>query len=711
MVYESSNDKKIVNCSNVQRDKLNRLVEEKQIGTHDLDTVIRNYSAYQLSDAEKKVLSYGLNFSLPPKKLNYGSFMLPFEKLYRESRGKGIRDSGKMEFKTALKNIAFEGYNNFNSRKTMSLSNEERAALQQLKENDSIVIQKADKGNVVVIINKCDYIDTLVKLLSDKDKFAEVHIPPGKEILNLLLSQEKVIVDLLKTLKKEYKQKKQLPGGITDTTYWKLYPQGTKPGRMYGSAKVHKPLEDGVPKFRPIISAIGTASYKIAKFLVPILKPFSTNEYSLSDSFKFKEEILQQNSNTFMSTMDIESLFTNLPLNETIDICIKLVFEHNNLVEGMNKEEFRRLLVIATQDSMFIFDGKYYKQVDGVAMGSPLGPILANIFLSHWEEKWLNKCSDSFKPSFYRRYVDDIFLLFNTQEESEHFTNYVNKQHKKMVFVPDNEKDNCISFLDISVIRKEGSLVSNIYRKPTFSGVYTSYNSFMPTNYKKSLVITLVYRLFTIISEPTTFTSELKYLREILFKNGYPLAFLDSCVKKFYKNRQRVAIATVERDEVTIVLPYLGTVTTQIKTKLSKLFGKYLPNCNIKVVSKMTYRMGNLFRFKDIFPNAIMSDIVYFYKCSSCNATYVGNTCRHRKVRECDHMGISPRTGKVVRGTLTTAVRDHMLICNTVVGSGDFSILSQGGFKHDLEMKESIMIKKLHPSLNKDKASIPLYLF
>ena len=129
------------------------------------------------------------------------------------------------------------------------------------------------------------------------------------------------------------------------------------------------------------------------------------------------------------------------------------------------------------------------------------------------------------------------------------------------------------------------------------------------------------------------------------------------------------------------------------------------------LVNKTSFRIGNLFRFKDSCPESIMSHINYLYKCSSCNAAYVGKTYRHKKVRICEHMGISPRTGKTVKGVITTAVHDHMLHCDTVVCEGDFSILSKGGDYRELEIKESIMIQKLKPSLNRDLMSTPLYLF
>ena len=87
-----------------------------------------------------------------------------------------------------------------------------------------------------------------------------------------------------------------------------------------------------------------------------------------------------------MTSFDIDSLFTNIPLNETIDLCTKKLFQGKRKYKGLTKSEFKTLLSFAVKDSFFLFNGKYYKQLDGVAMGSHLGPSLANVFLSHWEE-------------------------------------------------------------------------------------------------------------------------------------------------------------------------------------------------------------------------------------------------------------------------------------------------------------------------------------
>ena len=136
-----------------------------------------------------------------------------------------------------------------------------------------------------------------------------------------------------------------------------LKPVGTRPGVMYGSCKVHKASVGNCPPFRPILSALNTPIYKSAKFLLQILKPLATNEFTVKDSFHFAEEIVDQQHDLFMGSLDVDSLFTNIPLEETIEICTNELFKETETAEGLNKE----LLSLATKDSHFIFDGTLYK--------------------------------------------------------------------------------------------------------------------------------------------------------------------------------------------------------------------------------------------------------------------------------------------------------------------------------------------------------------
>ena len=123
---------------------------------------------------------------------------------------------------------------------------------------------------------------------------------------------------------------------INEDLYNKLRPVGSN----LESFKVI----DGCPALRPILSAIRTPTYKIAKFLVPILKDLTFNEYSVKDSFDFAKEILQQNSNCFMASFDITSIFTNIPLDETINICSNELFDKKQYVSNLHRAGFEKLL-------------------------------------------------------------------------------------------------------------------------------------------------------------------------------------------------------------------------------------------------------------------------------------------------------------------------------------------------------------------------------
>ena len=346
-------------------------------------------------------------------------------------------------------------------------------------------------------------------------------------------------------------------------------------------------------------------------------------------------------------------------------------------------------------------------------MGSSLGPTLANLFLCHHEKIWLDNCPIELKPAWYRRYVDDIFTLFRSEESANLFKSYMNGMHANINFTNEKEIDGCLSFLDILITRNEGRYHTNIYRKPTFSGIYSNFKSFIPTTFKLNLLFTLLFRLFHIISGTSSFHVEVEKLKGIMLKNGYPARIFARCVKLFLaKNKTHVKVTTVPKKEVFVILPYLGKTSMKIASSLKKLFGKAFPYIELNIVFRISCRISTLFSYKDRVPDSLLSDFVYYFECCSCKFTHVGITRRHKKVRICEHRGVSPKTGKLRKGQISTSVRDHMLEnADCTVNDGDFSIISRGGSKEDLEIKETLLIKKLRPTLNKASKSIQLFLF
>ena len=203
-------------------------------------------------------------------------------------------------------------------------------------------------------------------ILKDNTNFEKVDIKT--RALNFQVNSEKRINEFLKSLKPS--------GNLSDKQYKKIKADGSRPGVLYGLCKVRKSIVDVFLSFRHILSAIGTPTYKIAKFLLPILSCLTINEFTAKDSFSFAKEIVEQDSNFYMGSLGVDSLFTNIPLAETINICTELIYDQNDSTEGLNESVFKELLSLATEKSYFIFNEFLYRQIDGVAMGSPLRPTL-----------------------------------------------------------------------------------------------------------------------------------------------------------------------------------------------------------------------------------------------------------------------------------------------------------------------------------------------
>ena len=417
-----------------------------------------------------------------------------------------------------------------------------------------------------------------------------------------------------------------------------------------------------------------------------------------------------------MVSFDVESLFTNIPLDETIKIYADRVFQRKKKVKGLLKRHFIKLLTHATKSSCFIFNGSYYSQIDGVAMGSPLGPTLANLFLAYYEEKWLNDCPVQFKPKFYRRYVDDIFLLFEKQDQVKKFLRFMNSRHKNIRFTYEEEQNDSMSFLDIKITRELGKLTTSVYRKKTFSGVYLNYGSYLPVDYKKGLITTLLYRTYTICSDYVKLHEEISKLKIIWQKNNFPLFFIDKCIKKFL---DKVFIKKTPNDlptkkEFTVPLVFLGKISIQIKKKLQSTFRELCPGLKLKVVFSSPNRIRNGFMFKDKLPREMDSMCLYSFSCGVCNCTYIGETKRHFQVRSYEHIGLSILTNNRLSYNCnnTTAISKHNHDLGHDNDAKNFKIVGHASNKFHLRLKEAFLISLEKPTLiNVQKKDLPLLVF
>ena len=294
---------------------------------------------------------------------------------------------------------------------------------------------KPDKANGVFILDGKFYKNAIEEIISDTSKFEKLNEDPT-------LKSEASLQRFLRKVKQK--------SFFNESEYDKLYDSGSAPVRIYGTPKMHKfSSSDSFPKHHPTVSSIGTFDYNLARFLCGLLSPLVFNDYSCKDTF-FISQIKNGNlSKKFLLSFDVTRPFTNILLQETIDIAINFMFNHNpNL--NITRKELKKNLIFATSQTHFGFNSKFYNQIDGIAMGSTLFPVHANIFIGFRESKWLNEYNPN-KPTFYLGYIDDILAAFDNEQDPFNFLNFLINKHPNIKFTIEKQTNHFITFLDVFI--------------------------------------------------------------------------------------------------------------------------------------------------------------------------------------------------------------------------------------------------------------------
>ena len=207
-----------------------------------------------------------------------------------------------------------------------------------------------------------------------------------------------------------------------------------------------------------------------------------------------------------------------------------------------------------------------HPQIDGVAMGSPLGPFLANIFVGYYEALLFKRVN---KPLMYYRYIDDTFAVFNDEDECDEFFSHLNSLHPLLCFTFEKECNRTLPFLDVLVEKNDHEIVTSIYRKPTFTGQYICWNSFCPMKRKTNLISTPVHRALVICLK-STLENELSNIQSTLINNGYPEAITNTVVTKKMNQFCRPTQFGPNKCPVYLHLPWLGNVLLRYEMQIKQ---------------------------------------------------------------------------------------------------------------------------------------------
>lgn len=548
-----------------------------------------------------------------------------------------------------------------------NLSIPERIALQELRNYKHIVIKAADKGSAVVVLSREQYIFEVERQLNDTEYYKKLDRP-------IFWDTVPMVAEILDKLQKKKfitaKQKKYLLGNLEP-----------RERRFYILPKIHKSPEKWtipfeLPPGRPIVSDCGSETYFTAEYLDYYLNPLSVHHPSyVKDTYNFIDIVknIKISSDFFFFSMDVEALYTNIPIKAGID-CVKQIFTEYPDPKRPD-EELLKLLEINLTRNDFMFNDKFYLQIKGTAMGKKFAPAYANIFMAHWEKKALANCNK--KPEQYLRYLDDIWGIWSgTEAEFDEFVKILNAQDSSIRLSVETNRDS-IDFLDTTVFKgtdftETNKLEIKVYFKSTDTHALLHRGSFHPRHTFFGLVKSQLLRFNRICTKEENFLEAVKILFKALRKRGYSRTYLRRCFRTYQQERSR--------EDSTKLLPLIttySTIGTIMNRKLkrnfqdilgqaemlpnSKIISAYRRNRNlrdllvqaklpllvltkplliekqfIRLVHIKNARNGNIVKIHQSF-SPRSENCVYVIFCSKCGIKYIGETKNNLSTRMYQH--------------------------------------------------------------------------
>lgn len=361
--------------------------------------------------------------------------------------------------------------------KCNNLTYGEFQALKNLRSNNDLVIKPADKGGAIVLMDRQNYINEGLRQLNNPQFYKEIKRNPTKKNTD----------DIWKFLN-ILKEKKLLPQHHINF----LIPKNCRTPLFYLLPKIHKKNNPG----RPIVSACDSPTEKLSMFIDSYLKPLTLKVDSyIKDTTDFLQKLNalgQINKNSLLVTIDVVSLYTNIPHKDEIHAA-KYALETRRTKEPKTWVLLRLLHFILTRTA-FKFSDKLYEQISGTTMGTKCAPSYAILFMDKLERDFMS--TRNLIPLVWWRYIDDIFMIWqHSREELCSFLDALNGFHETIKFTAEISETS-VNFLDTTVRKDENdSITTDLYTKPTDSHLYLHYSSYHPKHQKQSLPYSQALRL------------------------------------------------------------------------------------------------------------------------------------------------------------------------------------------------------------------------